>query len=262
MPVELPAHVREEVAPLGDPLAVFPGRASHSPLYTIMGALGLLVGLGLGVLLVVLFVRFPPRRTGDLTGVGLLGMLSLLAVGGGLGLFHRARRTGGVRVYVCPGGLARADETGVDIIRWPEVRTVRWDTEGRQHELTVTPPVQLVLTREYGPPLGLTEDIARVTELRRLVEEHTLPHLLEEAVEALRDGDMVRFGPLVASPEGITYPGGMLRWGHVGEARVAHGKFFLWHVGRPRRVAEVPRSRVPNLHVLLALTRRFGGRKT
>ncbi len=260
MVVELPEHVREEVAPLGEPLAVFPARASHSPLYAIMGGLGLLVGAAVAVFLVALLMRFPPRQMGDLSVVGLLVALSLLAVGGGLGLFRRARQTGGVRVLVCPRGLARADAAGADITRWPEVRQVRWDTEGRQHELTLTPPVQLVLVREYGPPLAITEDVSRLPELRRRVEEHTLPHLLAEALEALREGDTVRFGPVAVNQEGIAYPGGTLRWGHVGDARVANGKLFVWHADTRHRVAEVARSRTPNLHVLLALVERFGTR--
>jgi hypothetical protein len=254
VPVETPDNLPEEVAVLGTPVAVFKGRRIHAFLYFVLGIGGLIGGVAGGLYLLAAFLGLP-------FGLGvrnspediIWALCCLLGIGGAVYSIHRARRTGGTRVFVFPDGLARVEGGKAELVYWDEIRVVRWDTQSRRTEHTITTPVQLVVVQEDGPALVFTESVSRLQELRRLIEERTLPHLLRAALQGVQAGQTISFGVVRVNKEGIHDPGGSLPWDGLALAEVDKGRLLLREVGGRRPFATFTRSQVPNLHLLVAL---------
>jgi hypothetical protein len=260
MPADLSHELPEEAALLGTPTAVFRTRRSRAVLFLIGGVIAILFGIAMGsVFLSRPFLQppagQPPADPGDLISSLVLTVVSLA---GGVGLIYRARQTGALRVFIFPDGLARVERDKVDIVYWKEVRLVRGGPETRRNESTLSTPDQLVLEQTDGPILAFNETLVRLRELRELVEERTLPHLLPPTLQAFRAGRTLRFGIIGVSRDGLAVGDGMLAWNDVESAEVVKGMLVIRarHPGATWR--KFPRSQVPNLHVLVALIERVG----
>lgn len=179
------------------------------------------------------------------------GMLPLYSAAGG---WRRARQIRGLRVLVFPTGIARIQADTVDVVRWEEITTVRrailWEQD---QEAPFGAGVQLSLETADGREYEFDDALSGLKELRKLVEQHTLPHLLHKALEAYEAGRDVSFGVVSASCRGLAYGGRNLPWAGYGAVETAKGLLHIKALGSGRSLCKIPLLEVPNVHVLIAL---------
>jgi hypothetical protein len=200
--------------------------------------------------------------------LGLLPLLALLTTGGaerasrlvllgigfvvvGLVLLLRAGAQGGLRVEVHEGGLIRQRGGRAVTLHWEEVVSVRDESA----------PRRLMVTDRGGWCFAFEPSLGRFEELRRLIEAHTLPHLLAAVRSTVAAGRTAEFGAVSAGPEGIAWGEQIISWKDLGTVEVEPARGLLCITagdatspgGRP--LARVEVERVDNLHVLLALVR-------
>jgi hypothetical protein len=250
----------EEVGALGTPIGVFKARRSHALFYLILGVLTLSCeGLSMAVFLVSLLVGRDITHIDQPGNLFRPNLCSLAWTVLGAIMIYRGLQTNKMQVLVFPDALARVDRQGTDVVYWEDVKRVRWDTRARRLEMTLAIPVQLVLEREGGSPLVFSESVARLRDLRELVEKQTLPHLLPPALQTFRAGKTLSFGAVSVNRDGLQHPYGILPWVDLDSLEVIKGKLIIRNHRSWRVMARVPRSKVPNLHVLLALTQQALG---
>jgi hypothetical protein len=250
----LPDEWAWQVADLGEPEAEFrPGRGQLVASLVAGGLALLLAGTALAGLL-ALATWGPPGKGGGVgLGVAKLAGVGLFFLAAGVGMLARARHNSGLRVLVFEEGLARVQGGKVETLRWEDVNVVRRGVEVKSAGVTVRTPVYLVLVGRDGRDLTFNEGLARLGELRALAEGHTLPHMLPAAREAIEAGEVVGFGALGVSREGLHSGLDLLAWEdfqglEVGQALVSvYSRRSRWAFCR------ADASEVPNAHVLAAL---------
>lgn len=251
MDIMLPDDAPEEVRRLGEPLAVFHGGRLVLALCWIFGVLALLVGLAGLVVLIALLAEAPAK--GGVRSSFKLVVLGIGALSVGIGLIRKARASGGLRVFVCTEGIAHARREQTVVMRWEDINVVKRIVDAKKQELTITTPAQLVLVDREGRELAFNETISDLRELRQMVEERTLKFMLRPAIEAFQSGARIGFGDVSVSPEGIHQGRDTLSWELFESAEVSKGRLVLYSSNGKRRFGRVDLSKVPNVHVLLAL---------
>jgi hypothetical protein len=252
MAVTLPDDVPDEVRGLGEPVAVFQAGAVQFVLFVVVGILALLLGAGMLVLVVTLMLNPAPAKNGRGSLVKVIGA-GLVLLAAGVSMLIRARRMRGLRVFVFPDGLARVQGGAAEVLRWDEINRVRRVLGARKGEFSVRHPYQLILVRRDGREFEFNEALVGVKELRVLVEEHTLPHMLPPAVEAFRAGEAVGFGAVGLSREGIHHGKRTLPWDAFAGAEAAKGRLTVRAQGAWMSFCRVGIAEVTNPHVFLAL---------
>jgi hypothetical protein len=255
MAVTLPDDVPDEVRGLGEPVALFQTGAVQFVLFVVVGTLALLLGAGMLVLVVTLMLNPARAKNGRGHGPGLVrGIgLGLVLLAAGVGMLIRARRTRGLRVFIFPAGLARLQGGAAEVLRWDEINRVRRVPGARKGEFSVRRPYQFILVRRDGREFEFNEALVGVKELRVLIEEHTLPHMLPPAVEAFRAGEAVGFGAVGLSREGIHHGKRLLPWDAFAGALAAKGRLTVRAQGAWMSFCRVGIAEVTNPHVFLAL---------
>jgi hypothetical protein len=249
----LPDEVAEQVARLGQPLEEFRAGTFGFVLSLALGVLALLLALVvLGAMIALLFIL--PRGKGGV-GVAFFKMLgmALFLLAAGVGVLRRASGMRGLRVLVGPAGLARLQGATVEVLRWEDVNAVKRAVNAKAEGITVSNPVQLTLVGRAGQAFEFNESLAGLRELRQLAEQHTLPHMLPPAAEALDGGATVGFGALSVSREGLHHQTDTLPWGQFQDAEVVKGLVVVRPLDARRPFCRVAVDQVPNVHVMLAL---------
>jgi hypothetical protein len=113
--------------------------------------------------------------------------------------------------------------------------------------------VQLILADYLGREFVFDNNVADLKRLRERVEEYTLKHLLPPALEAVREGGIVSFGPVSVSQEGLQIGAEQLPWERYDRGEAARGRLTIYAVGQSKPFCKVATADVPNSHVLLAL---------
>jgi hypothetical protein len=185
---------------------------------------------------------------GHVLGFGMLYLYN------GMGGWLRARRIRGLRVLVFPTAIARMQAGAVEVVRWDEITTVSRAVLWEQDQQTLFDGgIRLALTMGDGRECEFDDALSGLKELRKLVEQHTLPHLLHEALDAYEAGQDVSFGVLSASRRGLAYGGRHLPWARYGAVETAKGHVHVKALGGGRPVWKIRLLEVPNVHVLIAL---------
>ena len=253
MNLTLPDELAQQVAQLGEPEAELQSSAAHYALSILGGVLALLLGLALlGFLALGLWLN-PALKIKSGFVLFKMGAIGLVLLGAGVGLLRRGRSARGLRVIVCADGLARVQGDQVEMLRWEDVNRVQRAVHFKKEQITVRTPVQLTLVGCDGKTMTFDESLAGLPELRRLVEEHTLQHMLPPAREALVAGETIAFGDVAIGPQGLHAGGKTLTWDLCGAAEASKGLFIVQPTEGRRPFCKVEVSAVPNVHVLLAL---------
>jgi len=179
------------------------------------------------------------------------GMLYLFSATGG---WRRARQVRGLRILAFSTGFARIQRDAADIVRWKEIATVRRAVLRDQDQKTAFDgSIRLSLETADGREYEFDDALSGLKELRKLVEQHTLPHLLDEALDAYEAGSDVSFGVVSASRRGLVYGGRSLPWTELEAIETAKGLLHVKALDVRRPQWRIRLLEVPNVHVLIAL---------
>ena len=187
----------------------------------------------------------------------LLSGLGLLA---GWGAYVNWRK--GVVVY--ERGFAYRDRTGLQTWRWDDILTMTSAITRHYHNgiYTGTTHIYTLLNRQ-NQKLKLVDSIGKVEDLAKTIDTNIFPLLYPRAVDQYNAGEMLAFGPLAISKQGITIGEKTYPWGAVKEVSIHHGILKVtkkeggWFSG-----ARAAASVIPNLRVLLAIIQQVVGLKT
>jgi len=160
----------------------------------------------------------------------------------------------GLRVFVFPTGIARIQADTVEVVRWEEIATVRRAVLWEQDQKTLFDGrIRLSLETADGREYEFDDALSGLKELRKLVEQHTLPHLLDGAIDAYEAGSDVSFGVVSASSRGLVYGGRSLPWTEFGAIEIAKGFLNVKALGAMWPLWRIRLLEVPNVHVLIVL---------
>jgi hypothetical protein len=249
----VPDDLPEEVTRLGGPLGLFRTGRFVLGLYWTLGVLAVLVGLGILVGFVVLLADAPANGRG---GRGLFKLIVVVigALSIGIGLIRKARASGGMRVFVCADGIARLQRGRTEVMRWEDVNALKRVVDTKNQELVVSTAAQLILVDRNGRQMLFNETVSGLREMRQMVEEQTLKFMLPPAIEAFQGGAVIGFGDANVSREGLQVGRKSLPWDLFESAEVSKGRLIVYDSSNgKKRFGRVDVSKVPNVHVLLAL---------
>ena len=258
-------EVFQTASGLGALLGYYPVRRSHR-LGNLVVCLVLLAGAAL-VLLYGIYSSFlayqlhgpaviDNKLTASLLIAVLLAGLGALA---GWGAYANWRK--GAAVY--ERGLAYQDRTGLKTWSWEDILSMtsavtRHYTNGIY---TGTSHVYNLLGR-HNQKVKLGDSIGKVESLARVIDTNIFPLLYPRAVEHYNSGEMLPFGPVAISKQGITIGKRTYPWGEVKEVSIHRGILKVtrkdggWFGG-----ARAPAAAIPNLRVLLAIIQQVVGLK-
>ena len=214
---------------------------------------GILAALaGIGLLAALWFV--PDHR------LGLLGGL-LLAVGPVLVIYARKYR----RLQAVTGseGVALIENDAVLPCRWHDIQIVRETQLAGELQSTLKASVRgedhlFHITCRDGKELIFRSFLDDLAWLGQIIQHETLSHLLPPSLSALKNGEVLQFGPLSLDSEGLrSGPERCLSWDEVQDVEIAHGLLLVKQVGKWRSWFKTPISQVPNAHLLLALVQQL-----
>ncbi|SRR6266487_5212358 len=183
----------------------------------------------------------------------LLG-LSLLAYG--ISQIRTARRNRGARLYLCSDGVMRVQDGQGQAIRWDQISSIQktfaeFSTRGQKSYLLK----DYTLLRPDGTQLVLDNSFGKFKECGAAMEQQVTTRLLPGALAAFQSGQLLPFGPLGVSAQGVSVQNGqkVLSWGELKQIQVRNGElkvkkeraFLDWEI--------IPTSGMPNLCVLVAL---------
>ncbi len=256
-----PANLPKEVTTLGEPIAAFEAGTLQFIIIWIVGICGILLGIVLvGLILFLVAVR----------GHGSTGAPDLALLGGGVFLvfagvatLRRTSKTSGVRAIVYREGLTRLQGEKFDVARWDEISEVRRgvNSVGTINGFTIRTPMRLRLVCRDGREMEFNETVAGLRELRQLVEERTLPLLLEPAVDAYKGGATLRFDAVIVSRDGLQYFQKTLPWDRFDRAEVRGTLLIIKTTDGQKLFFQIPFINVSNVHVLLPLLEHIRGQR-
>jgi hypothetical protein len=215
----------------------------------IVGIGGIVLGVGRFASACLFQILLGDRATqGDMA----LGLLGVGLVFGGWTTLRRTHQTSGVHVSVFTEGLVRKQDDQLEVVRWGEIGEVqRGVSATKMQGFTIGKPQRLLLVCRDGRRLEFNETLARLGDLRKLVEERTHPLLLRSSLDAYNAGEAVPFDALIVSRTGLQYFRETLPWDQFDRAEVTGGRLLIWSKDRRQPRFTVPFINVSNLHVLL-----------
>ena len=196
------------------------------------------------------------KTTAPLLIAVLLSILGLLA---GRGAYVNWRK--GVAVY--ERGFACRDRTGLQTWRWDEILTMtsavtRHYTNGIY---TGTTHRYTLLDRQ-NQRLKLVDTIGRVEDLAKVIDTNIFPRLYPRAVDQYNAGELLLFGPVTISKQGMTIGKKTYPWGEVKQVSIHHGTLRVTRKeGGRSSGGRAAASAIPNIHVLLAIIQQEVGLK-
>ena len=214
---------------------------------------GLLLG---GLVVGGLVLAVAPRAA-----AGLSKLLLVMPVAGGLVLWHGwAARGRAILTY--PDGLLPVGRGAVDWIPWDAVGPLSLrakDAVPAGPLLTVGRPTvmlnaaRLTVDRDGGPPLLIRPALIGYEQLAARVQRERFARRWPEAVRAFDAGEVVGFGDLDLSRDGIGKGRTAQPWDRVKSVEVKGGKVIVKRWKAWLAWAAVPLEKVPDPAVFLAL---------
>jgi hypothetical protein len=245
----LPDVLARPDGPTGRPKAVFSFARRQRQALIFAGILAALAGIGL---LAALFFVLDER-------IGFLGMLLL---GMGPILVIHARKYRRLHAVVGSDGIALVENDAVSSCRWHEAQTVRESmlTGDAQTVLPATARGEdhyfQIVCRD-GKSLVFRNFLDDLQWLGQIIQHETLPYLLPPALAALKNGEVLSFGPLSLDVEGLSAETEKrLSWDEVQDVKITNGLLIVEQVGKWRSWFKNAIGQIPNAHVLLALAER------
>ena len=157
-----------------------------------------------------------------------------------------------LRVYTFTDGLIRAKGKANDVIRYDQVAQVFFiSRKGSYGSVSYS----LTLVRSDGATFKISSAIQYMSTLGSTVQSEVVRRHMPQALEAFKRGNMLLFGPLTVSFQGIGNGKGTLPWNMVQPIILQRGFVIVKQIGQGSNFAKVKVTEVPNLPVFLGLVK-------
>jgi hypothetical protein len=249
---------------LGLPLAVFQSPGGPRWLVPFRRFPWIAVGATAVVILGVLFSIFEDSSRAKISSPELakgivLGLFLIAAIGTA---FLVAARHRSFRVQVHENGLARMQEEDCVAVAWDEIAVVEFEVytygEGQLIEQISQAGRLMRLRLKGGHVLEFSNWLPGQLELTKLIQERTLPRLLEEAWSAYRAGEPVNFRKASVGQDGLRCGETLYPWSDIREIEFKNGQVYLRKHGK-RLFGCVPwqEQHFANAHVFKAMVQKI-----
>ena len=157
-----------------------------------------------------------------------------------------------LRVYTFANGLIRAKGKALDIIRYDQVAQVFFiSRKGRYGSVSYT----LTLVRSDGATFKISSVIQYMGTLGSTVQSEVVNRHMPQALDAFKRGNVLSFGPLSVSFQGIGNGRGTLPWNMIQPIILQRGFVIVKQIGQGSNFAKVKVTEVPNLPVFLGIVK-------
>jgi hypothetical protein len=166
-------------------------------------------------------------------------------------------------VTVYERGFACRDRTGLQTWRWDDILTMTSAVTRHYHTgiYAGTTHVYTLLDRR-NQRLKLVDAIDRVEDLAKVIDTNIFPRLYPRAVDKYNAGELLPFGPVAISKQGMTIGKKTYPWGEVKQVSIHHGILKVTRKEGGRfSGGRAAASAIPNIHVLLAIIQQVVGLK-
>jgi hypothetical protein len=253
-PPQLPLEMQNlaSMYQLGAPLAEYRGGFTGR-------AIGAIIG---GVILVGIFgVAWVAEASSDPASSVIFAIFTLLSLAFLAWAIISPLQSSNWRVYVFNQGFVFLKGGQPDIFRWAEIRAI-WQqiTAYYRYGFRTRTTHKYTIERADGHRIVLNDRIKNVAELgnglSRQISEFMLPHM----IAAYNAGNVITFGPLSVSKQGVSNGREMLPWPSIKEIGVNRGYVSVRKEGKWLNWSTVAVANIPNFAVFMALTRYILGR--
>lgn len=251
----------DELDRMGPPQVVFKHRMVDLAFSLFVAA----VFLGLGILALLLGLFLWPAAKDAWNEAILCFLLGAGMVGGGGYFGVRKLRKSRTSFLVFEAGLVYKEPSRARLFRWNEIdtlssRVTRIELRGTaagMHFLEVPAGSKVCwsLRDRLEDEIHVDVEVARATELISLIEDRTLPLLLDRARKLLRHAESVSFGPVSVGRTGLTSGNVTLAWEDFDSIRVQEAVLEVEQDGTWKDWLDVDGVELQNHHVLMALVR-------
>lgn len=190
----------------------------------------------------------------DVGSAVILGLFGLSVIGAGVycmiyPLFYRSWH-----IYVYSEGLAFVRGSKIDAFRWEHIQSmwqknVRYGNIGTYYSHTIT--IQGV----NGKKVVFTDRFANVERVGNLVADQVLRFQLPQALEAYKAGQVIGFGPLSVSLQGVSNSKETIPWSQVKGVQISNGVVAVKKEGKRLNWSIIRVADIPNFFVFLTLVR-------
>ena len=244
---------------LGTPVAEHRGGFSRGSLMAINMILAL-IGV-VYVLLIISLVRHTPAFTLQEVGlvIGVLALIGAVLIWL-IGLPARRRRRTW-RVCVFSHGFVFMQGGQPDISRWEEIQTIWHQVKDRSYgEYGREIRHVYIIERFDGHHIVFDDKIKKVEKLGNLLGERMTNAIWPRALADYNAGNVIPFGPLSVSQQGVSNEGELLPWAAIKEIKFDGIEVKVRQKGKLLNWAKVPVGSIPNASLFLALTRYMLGK--
>jgi hypothetical protein len=222
--------------------------------FSTQGALANYVGLpvvGLGMIvggIALMAIDALPGFSGLLAAMGII----ILSVGGYQ--FFSALLSPPQRVWIFDSGMIVQKGEHHEEIRWEAMQAIYQNIY--TYRLSIIPIVKqrtYTLEMKDGRTITLNRHIQDIESLGKMLHNRLTDQQFPAALETLREGGTLTFGPIRVNGHGLQNGGDLLPWEEIRHVRLVNGQIQIKEAARTFTWKGVPASKIPNLYLFLTL---------
>jgi hypothetical protein len=222
--------------------------------FSTQGAPANYVGLpvvGLGMIvggIALMAIEALPGISGLMTAMGVI----VLVVGGYQllsALFSPPQH-----VWIFDGGMIVQRGGSHEVIRWETMQAIYQNIH--TYHLSVIPIVKqhaYTLHMKDGRKIALSRNIQNIELLGQTLHRKLTDQQFPAALDTLREGGTLTFGPIRVNGHGLQNGGDLVPWEEIRHVRLVNGQIQIKKAASTFLWKGVPASKIPNLYLFLTL---------
>lgn len=186
-------------------------------------------------------------------GVLILLLFTLFFLAGGLYYLLRPILFSDA-VYLYTNGFIYHKKERYDVYRWSDLAEIWQQVTKRYYNGVYTGTThKYTVHRKDGTQLILNDRFAKVEQLGNIISQQIYRNLFPVCLDAYRAGQVLTFGPVSISQQGVSNGKEWLPWQEVKDFSVNRGILTVKRQGKMLTWCSYPASKIPNLAVLMGL---------
>lgn len=220
--------------------------------YLIMGIIGtILLGAASGIF-------FAPTENYDVN-VGLLFIgFALLCLAMAIRYATYPLRYKTWHIYTCDHGFLFSKDGKAEAFRWEQIESL-WErvTLYKSYGMNAGMTHKYTVRRIDGTEVILDDKFGNVDKLGDTINEEIIKVKLPQAIAAFAKAEVLNFGPISISPQGISKGTDLLPWDQVKSISIVRGYFIVDRYKKMLSWANIEAYKIPNVLLLTKLISHF-----